>query len=230
MSYKSSVGHLAFVSLLSLALSSCYRPPYNNFKPYKRPYVATAQGAAVGTITLAVAGGPILVGTAVGAAVGLGIDTYKSSKRAIIRDLQEHEIQYIEYGDTITLVVPTDRYFMFNSPRFNQLCYPGLANIIRLIQMYPQCPIYIAGFTNDVGSRYHKKTLTQAQAEAMLTLLWANNIHAQRLNAEGYGDKHPVGDNKLIHGSAHNRRLEIQWFRNCSVAQVQPAPFVGYIK
>ena len=87
---------------------------------------------------------------------------------------------------------------------------------MKLIKMFPcKCPIYVAGFTNDVGSRYHKKKLTQAQAEAMVTLLWAHDIPSRLLNAEGYGDKHPVGDNKLIHGSAYNRRIEIQLLRNC---------------
>ncbi|MDI9819779.1 MULTISPECIES: C-OmpA-like family protein CmpA [unclassified Legionella] len=228
---KSPGRHLAFISFLSLALSGCYHPPYNNFKPYHRVYVTTPQGAVAGTAAMALAGGPILAGTVAGAAVGAGVGLYKDSKRAVINELQQREIQYIEYGDTVTLVVPTDRYFMFNSPRFNQLCFAGLADMIKLIKMFPPCPIYVAGFTNDVGSRYHKKKLTQAQAEAMLTFLWANNIAAQRLNAEGYGDKHPVSDNKLIHGSAQNRRLEIQLFYNCAVAQApRPVPLVGYIK
>ena len=53
--------------------------------------------------------------------------------------------------------------------------------------------------------------MTQAQADTMLTYLWANNIAAKRLKAEGYSDKNPVGDNALIHGSAYNRRVEIEW-------------------
>ena len=88
-------------------------------------------------------------------------------------------------------------------------------------------PIYVAGFTDDVGSRYHKRLLSQAQAETMLSFLWANNIQAYRLKAEGYGDKHAVSENSLIHGSAQNRRIEIQWFTGL-VAQAKTQ--VMYVK
>ncbi len=231
MTRKNFILSLALLSLLSFLLTSCYRPPFNNFKPYQRGYVAMPQGAAVGTAALAIAGGPVLVGTVGGAVVGGSIAAYKNSRRALIRDLALHEIYYVEYGDTMTLVVPTDRYFLFNSPRFNQLCFPGLYDIVKLIQKYAHCPVYVAAFTNDVGYREHKKRLTQAQAETMLTFLWANGIPARYLNAEGYADKHPVGDNKLIHGSAQNRRLEIQFFCNCSkVESPQSSPLAAYTK
>lgn len=223
MSHKSSLGHLAFISLLSLAISGCFRPPYNNFKPYRRAYETSTVGATVATAaTVAAGGAPILAGAALGAAVGAGVGVYKDSKPALIKELQKLDIKYIEYGDTITFIVPTDRYFMFNSARFNELCFPGLSDLIKLIKMYPKdCPIYVAGFTDNVGSRYSKNKMSQARAERMVAFLWANDIPARRLIAEGYGDKNPVGDNHLIHGSAYNRRLEIQMLKSC-LAQ---APF-----
>ena len=73
---------------------------------------------------------------------------------------------------------------------------------------------------NNTMKPYHKKTLSQAQAEAMLTFLWANGINANRLHAEGYGDSHTISDNHIIHGSAQNRRLEIQWVP--TIAPKQP--------
>ncbi len=125
----------------------------------------------------------------------------------------------------MTLVIPTDKYFMFMSPRINELCYPGLTNIIRLLKLYPKSPIYVAAFTDNVGSRRHQQRLAQAQAETMLTYLWANGIRASRLRAEGYGNKNTVADNQLIHGSAQNRRIEIQWFTGLT-AQEQPQVYI----
>ena len=104
-----------------------------------------------------------------------------------------------------------DHYFEFNSPLLNDLCYEGLNNIVKLLNLYPCSDIYVAAFTDNVGSRAHKKRLTDAQAETMLTFLWANDIRAKRLKGEGFGDRHPIGDNQLVHGSAFNRRIEIQW-------------------
>lgn len=231
MSHKSSLGHLAFFSLLSLAMSGCFHPPYNNFKPYRRVYETTASGATVATAaTIAAGGAPILAGAALGAAVGAGVGLYKDSKQALIKELQRLDIQYVEYGDTITLIVPTDRYFMFNTARFNELCFPGLSDLIKLIKMYPQtCPIYVAGFTDNVGSRYSKDRMSQARAERMVAFLWANDIPARRLIAEGYGDRNPVGDNHIIHGSAYNRRLEIQILKTCAT-QTETLRYLGPTK
>ncbi|RUR19509.1 OmpA family protein [Legionella sp. km535] len=222
MSLNATKTRVLSIGLMICLLSSCFHPPYNNFRPDPRAPRKTAQGAAGGAAIGAIASGTVsgtLLGAGIGGAIGAASGLYKDSKPKIIKDLKKQDIEFIQYGDTRLLIVPTDKYFMFGSPRLNELCYPGLNNIIRLLKFYPKSRIYVAGFTDNVGSRYHKKMLSQAQAETMLTFLWANNIPASRLKAEGYGDKNAVSDNKLIHGSAQNRRIEIQWFDG--PAQVQ---------
>ncbi|WP_165482734.1 C-OmpA-like family protein CmpA [Legionella gresilensis] len=225
---------LTVLSLTTLLFSGCsrYEPPYNNFQPYNRVGRDFVVGATAGTVVGAVVGGTVgttLAGTAIGAATVVGHGLYKNSRQYMLRELQRADVQYVKYGDTTTLIVPTDRYFRFNSAKLNELCYRGLMLIASVIKIScPIGPVYVAGFTDNVGSRYHKNTLTQARAEAMLTFLWANNIHARRLNAEGYGDKYPVSDNRLIHGSAQNRRLEIQC-ANTPIISAPPA-YVGMTK
>lgn len=203
------------LTLIALSVTHCFKPPYNNFRPDHPVARHAAGGATIGVITGAVATSTLsgtvaggLIGGTIGGAIGLSKDT----KKEIIRELQREDIQHVQYGDTITLIVPTDKYFMFNSPRLNELSYPGLNHVVKLIKLYPQTPIYVAGFTDNVGSRQHKKKISQAQAETLMSFLWANGIPAERLKAEGYGDKNDISDNTIIHGSAHNRRIEIQWF------------------
>lgn len=218
---------LPIMAALALNLTACYHPPYNNFKKDRASVRRTAGAAGVGTAVGAAAGYPI-VGLAAGAAVGGAVSLYRESKPAIIKALAKQHIQYVQYGDTITLIVPTDQYFVYNTARLQELCYPGLVNIIRLLRHYPDSPVYIAGFTDEIGSRAHKFRMSEARAETMLGFLWANNVKAQLLKAEGYGDKHPISDNRIIHGSAQNRRLEIQWVimpkgcKNCPA----PAPMI----
>ncbi|RUR13750.1 C-OmpA-like family protein CmpA [Legionella sp. km772] len=207
-------------------LSSCgVHPPYNNFKPDNRMGRTAAAGAASGSVVGAITSGT-LTGTLAGGAVGGTIGTiraiYKDSKPAIVKQLKKESIQFVEYGDTMTLIIPTDKYFMFMSPRLNELCYPGLMNVVKLLKLYPQSPIYVAGFTDNVGSRRHKKLMSQAQAETMMTYLWANGIRSIQLKAEGYGDKNTIGDNMVVHGSAYNRRIEIQWFTGLVAKADQP--------
>ena len=231
MPTRNPIGLTMIIGLLTLLLSACFRPPFNNFNKEHRKanqiafgtVVGAGAGAAIGAIAGSAPAGAVIGGVA-GAATG----AYYNTKRALLKEIQNQDIQYTKYGDTITLLVPTDRYFLFNSPRLNDICYPGLNNIIRLLRYYPRSPIYVAGFTDDVGTRHHKKMLSQARAETMLTFLWAHDIHAQRLRAEGYADQHAIGDNHLIHGSAYNRRIEIQW-RDYSCSS-KPAPYLSAVK
>lgn len=207
--------HFLILGLFTTVLAGCFHPPFNNFKKdhaTTRTVVGgTIAGATVGAIASSTVTGAV-VGGGAGAAIGGLIGLQKESKANIIKELKKQNIQYIAYGDTMTLIVPTDKYFMFNSPRLNEVCYPGLNNIIKLLKFYPKSPIYVAGFTDNVGSSHHKKLLSQSQAETMMTFLWGHNIASSRLKAEGYGDKNDIADNALIHGSAMNRRIEIQWF------------------
>lgn len=176
------------LAITPIIITACFQPPYNNFEPYNDQPRRTQKQP---------------------------YKAYFGSQHKLINTLRKKDdVQFIRYGDTATLVIPTDRYFLFNSPHFNELCYKGLTHIVQLLKTFPCSPIYIAGFTDDVGTRAEKNKLTQARAETMLTYLWANGVSAKQLSAEGYGEKFPVADNHLIHGSAQNRRLEIQWNAN----------------
>lgn len=206
--------------LSTFILSACVQPPFNHFQPppphIKPIVVGTGLGALAGglignAITGAALGGA-LAGGAIGAGLGTAMSIYLSTKPAIIADLNKYNIQFVEYGDTMTLIIPTDHYFLADSPQLNEGCYPGLSAILQLLAFYPCSQIYVAGFTDNVGSREHQIQRSRAQAETMLTFLWANHIPAKYLKSEGYGDRHPIGDNRWIHGSAYNRRIEIQWF------------------
>jgi outer membrane protein OmpA-like peptidoglycan-associated protein len=205
---------LAASVLLALTLSGCFHPPFNNFNPYNPGPRQVATGAVIGAGAGAVIGaiaGNAPAGAVIGGVAGGAAGLYYNTKRSLIKAIKDEDIQYTQYGNTITLLIPTDRYYVFDTPHLNDICHRGLNNVVRLLQYYPDSPIFVAGFTDDVGSRHHKQMLSQARAETMLTFLWANNIHAQRLRAEGYADKHDIGDNKWIRGSAYNRRIEIQW-------------------
>ena len=201
-------------------LCGCVQPPFNNFQkmpPKTKPIViGTGVGALAGGLIGNAATGAALGGALVGGAIGLGLGTansiYHTTKPAIIDELTQTNIQYIEYGDSMTLIVPTDHYFVANSSQLNDICFRGLNAIIKLLALYPCSQIYVSGFTDDVGSQVHQLKLSRAQAETMLTFLWANNIKAKYLNAAGYGAAHTIGDNHWIHGSAYNRRIEIKWF------------------
>ena len=202
------------VSLLALTLSGCFHPPFNNYQNDNRKVRHVATGAAIGAGGGAIVGsvaGNTGVGAIVGGLIGASVAYYKDNKTSLIKELQSQDIQFVAYGNTMTLIVPTDRYFVFNTPKLDDINYQGLNTIVTLLKYYPNSHIYVAGFTDNIGNRHHRNKLSQAQAETMLTFLWANGIPARKLQAAGYGKAHDIGDNHWIHGSAYNRRLEIQW-------------------
>ena|SRR3990167_7130104 len=180
------------ISILSLfnCLIGCYEPPYNNFEPY-----ASIPSKKINYET----------------------HSFKSTQE-LIHKLNTMDIQYVQYGDTRTLILPTDRYFTYNSPTFNQFCYKIFPTLLDLLNREPHRTLYVAAFTDNVNTRFRQKKLTQARAETMITYLWAHGIKAEQLSPEGYGEKYAIASNHTIHGSAQNRRLEIQWINDPNAA------------
>lgn len=216
MRYLSMRRALVLILAIGWMVSGCFNPPHNDFKNDHRVLrgvvVDTGLGVGVGAAVGSMAGNTA-AGAAIGGVAGAVYGLFKNNQEALIEEMKKQDIQYVEYGDTRVLIVPTDKYFRFNSHRIHDICYKGMNNIVRLLKYYPCSPIYVAGFTDEIGSRVQKEKLSQSRAEAFLTFLWANDIKAKRLLAEGYGDLHAIGDNHLIHGSAYNRRIEIQWVK-----------------
>ncbi len=200
--------------LMLCTLTACFQPPFNQFQPQPTNFKAVAPLTGIGALTGLLIGSTVMstvVGAAIGGSAGTIVSLYRTSKFSILSELQKDDIQFVQYGDTMTLIIPTDHYFLFNSAALNETCYAGLNNIIRLMRFYPCHRIYVAGFTDNVGSSKSKQIRSQKQAEAIVTFLWANGVPAHYLYAQGYGDQHTLGDNHFTRGSAYNRRIEIQW-------------------
>lgn len=142
---------------------------------------------------------------------GFSRTNYLKSSKEIVKHVQNGDIQVVNEGHRITLILPTDKYFIFDSYKLNDLKFKQLNDITTLIKCFPNSTFYVAGFTDDVGNYEHKRNLSQKRAQAIVTYLWSQGVSERRIEAEGYGDKYAIGNNNLIHGSALNRRVEIQW-------------------
>jgi outer membrane protein OmpA-like peptidoglycan-associated protein len=135
----------------------------------------------------------------------------RDSRASLIKELFSNNIEVVQYGDQVTLIVPTDQYFDFGRDHLDELQYKGLRAIVNFIKLYPKCMIAVAGFSDNVDQARTNVLLTDARAHAMVAFLWANDISARRLIPQGFGEYFPVGDNRIVRGRAYNRRLEIQW-------------------
>lgn len=70
--------------------------------------------------------------------------------------------------------------------------------------------VEIQGHTDDQGPDDANMTLSQQRAEAVKEYLVSKGIAAERLDAKGYGETMPVGDNRKAAGRAQNRRTEFK--------------------
>lgn len=199
--------------LIGMTLSACTEPPYNNFEQRDKATSYGAIGAAGGATAAAMATSAVtpLTGAAIGGLAGVLIGKYQDSPQGLEAALSRQDVQVVKYGRKTTLLIPTDKFYLPLSNELNELCYPALNNIAKLIKTQNYEHIYVAGFTDDVGSKKHRQTMSQGQAQAMMTFLWANDIPAEKLTATGYASHYNIANNRLIHGSAMNRRIEIQW-------------------
>lgn len=205
-----------------LLLSSCSsspppvgNPPYNDFE---QPKSKVPESAAVGAVTGGVIGALVSpAGAGAGALIGGTTHAISASQqedpKKIIAQLPKEHIQVVQDGDTITLLVPTDIYYLPDSYEFDDVWYRGMNYIAQLVlKTKTNQVVYVAGFSDDgIGSPIAAKKLSQQRAQQMADFLWANGVPLSQLKVQGFGEQYDIADNFLVHGAAMNRRIEIQW-------------------
>jgi outer membrane protein OmpA-like peptidoglycan-associated protein len=85
-----------------------------------------------------------------------------------------------------------------------------LKNVASILKAYPNVRLKIGGYTDNTGDPSQNRKLSQDRASAVVAQLTAMGISPDRLQAEGYGDQHPVADNSTEEGRARNRRISMQ--------------------
>ncbi len=84
-----------------------------------------------------------------------------------------------------------------------------LTNVAAILKAYPAAQVKIGGYTDNSGSPAANRQLSQARAESVRDALQGLGVDANRVQAEGYGDRHPIADNSTAEGRAKNRRVAI---------------------
>jgi outer membrane protein OmpA-like peptidoglycan-associated protein len=84
-----------------------------------------------------------------------------------------------------------------------------LANVAAIMKAFPTVKIKIGGYTDNVGNAASNKKLSDARSKTVMAELVKRGVAAARMEAEGYGQEHPVADNATEEGKAKNRRIDI---------------------
>lgn len=85
-----------------------------------------------------------------------------------------------------------------------------LKNIAEILKAYPAVNVKLGGYTDNTGNADSNLKLSQDRANSVRAELEKMGVDKDRLEAEGYGQEHPVASNDSQEGRAQNRRISIR--------------------
>ncbi|MVM41471.1 sodium-translocating pyrophosphatase [Spirosoma sp. HMF3257] len=85
-----------------------------------------------------------------------------------------------------------------------------LKNIAEILKAHPSVAVKLGGYTDNTGNAASNLKLSQDRANSVRVELEKMGISKDRLEAEGYGQEHPVASNDTEEGKAQNRRISIR--------------------
>jgi outer membrane protein OmpA-like peptidoglycan-associated protein len=213
MSTRSKAGILSVVAV-SVVLAGCASMEDFASNPEKQK---TRQGTAIGAVGgaavgLLVGGGwkGALIGAGVGAIAGGMVGNYQDKQEAKLRQqMAGTGVEVVRKGDNLTLSMPGNVTFAFDSAKLNPQFDPVLDKLAQTLVEYNKTVIQVAGHTDSTGSHDYNMRLSQQRADSVKAYLTGQGVPANRLVTVGAGPDHPIASNATEEGRAENRRVEI---------------------
>jgi len=87
---------------------------------------------------------------------------------------------------------------------------PILSAVLSAAEKCPDLRIEVGGHTDSRGRDAYNQGLSEARAAAVVDYLTSKGMSAARLDAKGFGEAQPIGDNGTAEGRAQNRRIEFK--------------------
>ena len=181
----------------------------------------TQQGALIGAAVGAVAGlltgddaterrQRALVGAGVGGLAGGAVGAYQDRQEAELRrEMAGTGVEVVRNGDNITLNMPGNITFAFDSSNLQPQFLPVLDNVAGTLTEYNQTIVEVAGHTDSVGTDSYNQALSERRANSVAGYLGSRGVMQQRMIVVGAGETRPVASNDTDSGRAQNRRVEI---------------------
>ncbi len=100
-------------------------------------------------------------------------------------------------------------YFRTGKAKIRSKSRKLLNNVADVLMAHGEIKLVrIEGHTDSDGDDQMNKELSQARAEAVRDYMIKRGVDADRLEAVGFGEEKPIGDNSTKDGKAANRRVE----------------------
>ncbi|QHF98915.1 MULTISPECIES: OmpA family protein [Streptomyces] len=103
--------------------------------------------------------------------------------------------------------------FAKDSAKLNSGAKARIKTIADEVKKQSSTKVNVFGFTDDLGSYAHGKTLSKKRATAVQTELSQQLGPDVAFNVRGYSEDYPVADNRTEEGRKKNRRVEVSFPR-----------------
>src|SRR6266850_505306 len=114
----------------------------------------------------------------------------------------------------VPIVAKTEQYcsildiqFEINQKTVQREEEEKLDKVVTFMRKYPNTTAVIEGHTDEVGTSADNMRLSQTRADNVVNYLASHGIARSRLQAVGYGETRPIGDNRTEIGKRLNRRI-----------------------
>ncbi|KPM49720.1 sodium-translocating pyrophosphatase [Jiulongibacter sediminis] len=127
--------------------------------------------------------------------------------------IEEAMIMFIEDEE---MEAGKDNWFNFNelnfetgSAKIDANTMGEVAHIAEIMRAFPNVKIKIGGYTDNTGDAAANLKLSSDRASAVKSALIGLGVSEDRLEAEGYGEEHPIASNDTEEGRTQNRRIAV---------------------
>jgi outer membrane protein OmpA-like peptidoglycan-associated protein len=167
-------------------------------------------GAGIGKATGNTARGAI-IGAAVGGTAGYLIGRHMDKQAAELKkDLKGATVERVGEGIKITFHKGIE--FAVGSSELSNSSKTNLTDLARVVNKYGDTKILIEGHTDSTGDHENNQQLSERRASSVTHFLTGLNVTSTRMDAVGYGQDQPIGDNASNAGRQQNRRVEVAIF------------------
>jgi outer membrane protein OmpA-like peptidoglycan-associated protein len=127
-------------------------------------------------------------------------------------ELLEGEAIKMSYSSEITNEVSSKSYqiqFETGSAVIKPESYTELDEILKSSVVAEGLKLGVYGHTDNTGNPDANQKLSEERANSVKSYLISKGLLTQRIEAKGFGQSQPIGDNKTAAGKAQNRRVQI---------------------
>jgi outer membrane protein OmpA-like peptidoglycan-associated protein len=207
-----------FAVTLAALLGGCQTvDPHTGQQQTNRTGTGALIGAGIGVAAGLLTGGSAverrqhaLIGAGIGGLTGGAIGNYQDRQQAALNErLRGTGVDVARKGDNITLNMPGNVTFAFNSANIDPQFFTVLNDVAGVLREYDQTVVEVAGHTDNIGSDEVNQRLSEQRASAVAQYLQAQGVQPERLITVGGGKRYPIASNDTEEGRAANRRVEI---------------------